>query len=191
MSVINKINAIFSDNAENGGIILSTIHKSKGLEADRVFIIHSELMPSKFAKKAWERTQEKNLIYVAYTRAKSVLGFVSDFNAYEKGSSEERVKVKESEYMGEIGSKLPLELEVVSVKTILNTAYGDATVFDMKDSEGNLYSKMGVIPERFIVSNHSNIEAGTMLKFNGTVKQHREFKGVKYTVISTVSKYKA
>lgn len=191
MSVINKINAIFSDNAENGGIILSTIHKSKGLEADRVFIIHPELMPSKFARKPWERTQERNLIYVAYTRAKSVLGFVSDFNAYEKQPTEDKEKVKESEYKGEIGSKLPLEVEVVSVKTILNTAYGDATVFDMKDSEGNLYTKMGIIPERFIVSNHSNIEVGTMLKFNGTVKQHREFKGVKYTVISTISKFKA
>lgn len=90
MMVINKINTIFSDeNTE--GICLSTIHKSKGLEADRVFIIHPELMPSKFAR-SWERTQESNLMYVAYTRAKSVLGFVCDFNAWADHESKENTE---------------------------------------------------------------------------------------------------
>ena len=48
--ICNKIKNIFSDDTK-GGILLSTIHKSKGLEADRVFIIHSELMPSKLQNK--------------------------------------------------------------------------------------------------------------------------------------------
>lgn len=80
--VTNKIKSIFEDEKE--GIALSTIHKSKGLEADRVFIIHPELMPSKWAKKDWMMEQEYNLMYVAYTRAKHYLGFVSKskFNAF-------------------------------------------------------------------------------------------------------------
>ncbi len=66
-----KINNIFSDEVE--GIMLSTIHKSKGLEADRVFIVRSDLLPMKSAIKPWEKVQENNLIYVAITRAKKEL----------------------------------------------------------------------------------------------------------------------
>lgn len=67
----DKIKSIFVDNVE--GITLTTVHKSKGLEADRVFIIRPDLMPMKNAIKAWEKQQEENLIYVAITRAKKEL----------------------------------------------------------------------------------------------------------------------
>lgn len=73
--LIEKINDIFSDK-KKGGISLSTIHKAKGLEADNVYIVCRELMPSSRAKKDWEIKQEYNLMYVAYTRAKNILGFV-------------------------------------------------------------------------------------------------------------------
>lgn len=75
--LIDRIKGIFSDR-KKGGISLSTIHKAKGLEADNVYIACPGLMPSKMAKKAWEHTQESNLIYVAYTRAKNKLGFIDD-----------------------------------------------------------------------------------------------------------------
>lgn len=77
-TLISKIGQIFSEKVE--GIMLSTIHKAKGLEADNVFIIEKNLMPSKYAKKAWQKEQEQNLIYVAYTRPKKLLGFVSDWS---------------------------------------------------------------------------------------------------------------
>ena len=57
-------------------VMLSSIHRAKGLEADRCFIIRPDLMPSKYAKQPWEKIQEKNLEYVAYTRAKKYLGIV-------------------------------------------------------------------------------------------------------------------
>ena len=77
----NRINMIFSDDSKNG-ICLSTVHKSKGLESDRVFII----CPDKFYVKPcmrvpWMAEQERNLVYVAITRAKHFLGFVTDFSA--------------------------------------------------------------------------------------------------------------
>lgn len=189
--VVAKILDIFSSDEKNEGICLSTIHKSKGLESDRVFIIHQELMPSKYARKDWEVQQEQNLIYVAYTRAKSVLGFVTDFNAWKDHESQESnaKDVKESVYVGEVGGKVPLELEVVLVKEVLNTAWGDATLYEMVDGDGNLFTKFGVIADRFIVSNHSEVKEGTRLKFNATIKSHKEFKGVKTTTISTIAKY--
>ena len=75
--LIKKINIIFSDN-EKDGICLSTIHKAKGLEADNVFILCRSLIPSKFAKKEWELQAEDNLLYVALTRAKKTLNYISE-----------------------------------------------------------------------------------------------------------------
>lgn len=75
--LIKKIDTIFSDN-DKDGICLSTIHKAKGLEADNVFILCPSLMPSKYAKKEWEKNAEENLIYVAITRAKKTLNYISE-----------------------------------------------------------------------------------------------------------------
>ena len=77
--LISRIETIFNDESKNG-ICLSTVHKSKGLESDRVFII----CPEKFLLKncmqiPWMAEQEHNLQYVAYTRAKHYLGFITDF----------------------------------------------------------------------------------------------------------------
>lgn len=65
-----KIKTIFTDEIE--GICLSTVHKIKGLEANRVFIVRPDLLPMK-AVKGWQYLQEKNLEYVAITRAKTEL----------------------------------------------------------------------------------------------------------------------
>lgn len=68
----NKIRTIFTDDIQ--GICLSTVHKIKGLEANRVFIIRPDLLPMTTVK-PWQFVQEKNLEYVAYTRAKLELIF--------------------------------------------------------------------------------------------------------------------
>jgi hypothetical protein len=46
------------------------------MEAHRVFILDGALMPSKWAKQAWQQQQEQNLKYVACTRALDTLIFV-------------------------------------------------------------------------------------------------------------------
>ena len=76
--LMNRIDIIFSDRKKNEGIALSTIHKAKGLEAENVYIACRSLMPSPSATQEWEIIQEKNLIYVAYTRAKNTLGFLDE-----------------------------------------------------------------------------------------------------------------
>jgi superfamily I DNA/RNA helicase len=58
-------------------IKLSTIHRAKGLEAERVFILNfNELPYFKPNQKPWERLQEQNLKYVAITRALNELYLV-------------------------------------------------------------------------------------------------------------------
>lgn len=72
-----KISTIFTD--EIVGICLSTVHKIKGLEANRVFIVRPDLLPLP-NQRSWQAIQEKNLEYVAYTRAKLELVFDREWN---------------------------------------------------------------------------------------------------------------
>ena len=71
--LVSRIETIFSDRQE--GIVLSSVHRAKGLEADRVFIYRDELLPHPNAK-GQQIVQEMNLRYVALTRAKKELWFV-------------------------------------------------------------------------------------------------------------------
>jgi superfamily I DNA/RNA helicase len=68
--LIHNIETIFTDKLT--GIVLSTIHKAKGLESNRVFIIRPDQIPLPNSK-SWQMVQEKNLEYVAITRAKTEL----------------------------------------------------------------------------------------------------------------------
>lgn len=91
--LLDKLNLIFKDN-ENNGVCLSTIHKAKGLEADNVFILNRNLLPSKYVKQDWELEQEKNLEYVALTRSKKTLGFIysKEFNSISENKNiEEKI----------------------------------------------------------------------------------------------------
>jgi DNA helicase-2/ATP-dependent DNA helicase PcrA len=72
-----KINSIFTENTEDT-IVLSTVHKSKGLEAERVFIIQPQFLPMP-TPIGWQWQQEKNLKYVAITRAKKELIYDYDW----------------------------------------------------------------------------------------------------------------
>lgn len=76
--LINKVKAIFTDDADDEYICLSTIHKAKGLEANNVFLLAPSLIPSIYAKEDWELKQENNLMYVAITRAKKTLSFIDE-----------------------------------------------------------------------------------------------------------------
>lgn len=58
------------------GPLLSTIHKSKGLESQDVFILRPDLIPAPWASEGWELSQETNIHYVAVTRAISTLTYV-------------------------------------------------------------------------------------------------------------------
>lgn len=110
--LIKHIKEIFQEDSK--GVCLSTIHKAKGLEAENVYILCHSTMPSKLAVHDWEKLQEQNLMYVAYTRAKNLLGFVSEKEIKPSGISQEPMDIiNELVYIErkvcEITGKQPME----------------------------------------------------------------------------------
>lgn len=73
--VIERINTIFSADEEPGGtdgkscVTLSSTHKFKGLERDRIFLLWDTYRPN-------DNEEENNVAYVAVSRAKSYLAYV-------------------------------------------------------------------------------------------------------------------
>ena len=85
-TVVADIESLFNTNSNDrkevyemrGKVVLSTIHKAKGLEADTVFVLDADLLhPHWIRPGSWQETQESNLEYVAVTRAKTRLAFIS------------------------------------------------------------------------------------------------------------------
>jgi superfamily I DNA/RNA helicase len=73
----NYIDSLFSD--ESSPITLSTCHRAKGLEGDRIFIISPNDLPMVWRnQQGWQLEQEYNLLYVALTRSKSELYVVGN-----------------------------------------------------------------------------------------------------------------
>ncbi len=79
---IDQLSDYISDifNEKKPGVRLMTIHRSKGLENSRVFMIQkcdgNQMLPSKYAQLEWQIKQEFHLEFVAYTRAKESLIFI-------------------------------------------------------------------------------------------------------------------
>ncbi len=73
--LVRKIDWLFGDDQEhNDRLRLCTIHRYKGREADRVYLIgRNRYQPSKWAKTEEEMTAEDNLKYIAVTRVKKEL----------------------------------------------------------------------------------------------------------------------
>lgn len=73
--MVAQIESIFNDAATS--ITLSTVHRAKGLEANRVLILEPNSLPLMWKKQSDEQfQQEQNVKYVALTRAKQTLVFV-------------------------------------------------------------------------------------------------------------------
>lgn len=73
--LMSKIESFFSDDP-NGNIMLSTVHSAKGLEFDRCIILDRNRFFPKWSTKPWMITQERNVVYVAITRAKMDLVYI-------------------------------------------------------------------------------------------------------------------
>jgi superfamily I DNA/RNA helicase len=68
--VIGRIEALFTDDGLGaaGVITCSSVHRAKGLEAERVFVLRDTIRD--------HNQEERNIHYVAITRAKRELVFV-------------------------------------------------------------------------------------------------------------------
>ncbi len=72
--LIAEIERVFPYKDGKGDIMLSTVHKAKGLEADNVYVLATERMPH---PRAINMREEMNICYVAITRAKKNLYYVA------------------------------------------------------------------------------------------------------------------
>jgi superfamily I DNA/RNA helicase len=72
--ILQRTETLFGDSeGAPPAVVLSSVHKAKGLEADRVFILANTFRASS--------REEKNICYVAYTRAKTQLTWVVEKKA--------------------------------------------------------------------------------------------------------------
>ncbi|MGG6281857.1 UvrD-helicase domain-containing protein [Leptolyngbya sp. AN03gr2] len=91
-----EIDSLFTET--KSAVTLMTIHRVKGQEAARVFILNSQQIKLTYPnQKPWEKIQEENLEYVAYTRSTDTLFLIepdpkANVNAEDKatGATEER-----------------------------------------------------------------------------------------------------
>lgn len=82
-TLCSELEGLFAD--EGAAVWLSSIHRAKGLEADRVFVLRSDKM--RIERKGmldWQLEQEANLEYVGLTRSKQALYLVRDDKAAAK-----------------------------------------------------------------------------------------------------------
>lgn len=70
-AMLLRIELLFADNGGPGAITLSSTHRAKGLEADRVWVLRDTYL-------RWPGPEEENLLYVAITRSKHELIFVTE-----------------------------------------------------------------------------------------------------------------
>lgn len=75
-ALLQLIDQLFSEGTNV--VTLATIHKAKGLEAQRVFWLNRSQCPAKWARQEWQREQEINLCYVAATRAQRMLILIEE-----------------------------------------------------------------------------------------------------------------
>lgn len=77
-ALIDGIRSLIPSNKGDGrnisAVEFSTVHRVKGLEAERIFILEPSKMPAIWDKQqTWQFEQERNLLYVAITRSKEFL----------------------------------------------------------------------------------------------------------------------
>ena len=63
-----RLGELFADDAEDRAVMCSTVHRAKGLEAERVFLLEGTFRD--------DHIEEDNIRYVAITRAKQTLFWV-------------------------------------------------------------------------------------------------------------------
>jgi len=67
----NQIETLFTDDVSGTQcVVLGTIHRTKGLEAERVFVLAPSLIPHPMARQDWAKEEERHIAWIAATRAK-------------------------------------------------------------------------------------------------------------------------
>lgn len=122
------------------GILLSTMHKAKGLEWDIVFVVHAneEIIPHSKMKTPEEIEEERRLFYVAITRAKEQL-YVSSFginpSRFVKEMEKENAKSVPTGEDPEEYAKKKRRSAIRRKDAVRHNVHGSGVVLDMQGSE--------------------------------------------------------
>ena len=108
---------------DDEAVLLSTVHRAKGMESERVYIAEPLTLPLIWeSQKPWQEQQEQNLLYVALSRSTKDLFLIGDAFWFDRGNDSVNktvapVQVKMSSGFGrttveaEISQATSLELE--------------------------------------------------------------------------------
>lgn len=108
---------------DDEAVLLSTVHRAKGMESERVYIAEPLTLPLIWeSQKPWQEQQEQNLLYVALSRSTKDLFLIGDAFWFDRGNDSVKktvapVQVKMSSGFGrttveaEISQATSLELE--------------------------------------------------------------------------------
>ena len=80
-------------------------------------------------------------------------------------------------YVGEVGQKLTILAEKAKLVTSWDGYYGTTWLYSFTDASGNV----------FIWKSSRCIEVKDGMKLKGSVKEHREYDGIKQTVMTRCS----
>lgn len=115
------------------------------------------------ARLEWEKVVDGNGTTVNETKAQDAVNEIKYANV-------ESV----SEYVGEIGSREEFTLTVKKAIAIYG-AYGTSTMHIMEDEDGNVF---------VWTTAAKDLEEGATYVLKGTIKDHKEYRGVKQTVLT-------
>jgi superfamily I DNA/RNA helicase len=174
-----RIETLFGDHGEGGPrqIVCSSIHRAKGLEADRVFVLVEEKKrPGRGGK------EEANIDYVAVTRARLHFttvtlrgrGAALPINSAGSASSVPRAPRAPSRHVGTLGKRQTFRL---TVDRIFDTdgQWGTTHIHQMRDGDGNVF-------KWFTTS--EKLDAGKTYDVKGTVKNHETYRGEAQTILT-------
>ena len=87
----------------------------------------------------------------------------------------------DTEFNGEIGDRLTLEIEFIKVSSVENQYGGTTTIHTMKDWDGHLY---------LWTTSSKSWEEHTFHNIKGTVKEHKKYHGDRITVLTRCQEVK-
>lgn len=109
-----------------------------------------------------------------------------------KSEDEKQQKIekekKESDWVGVVGSTMPLEnLKIVHISGF-DGKYGWTNIYKLKDEKGNNFTKFGTINPKFLVDGKLDVEVGSVVSFVAEITKQDTYNDIKQTTIGKLSK---
>lgn len=118
-NLLNVIADLFTDKPGAHCLKLATIHKAKGMEEQTVWWLNSSACPARWARRPWQQEQERNLCYVAATRAMTTLCLIEDGSQRAKQVEEQNPEFVE--LMQSLKADAPEGVEIIEEGPPWNT----------------------------------------------------------------------